>query len=417
MKNLCDLIWKNNLKDLPQPKRLFVYIVRFIHVLARDIAEGQITLRAMSLVYTTLLSFVPLLALSFSMLKSFGVHNQMEPMLLSFMEPLGEKGIQIAEQIIGFVENMNVGVLGAAGLGVLLYTVISLVQKIEVTFNYIWHIKKTRPLAQRFSGYLSIILATPILIFSAVGISGAVMEGSIIQHAMGITGVSFVFEIIGKILPFIFTVAIFSMLYILIPNTKVKTCSALVAGFVTAILWKFVGGIFAGFAASSTQYDAVYSGFAVIIIFMIWLYLNWAILLLGASISFYHQNPKFLTRRKQTRLNSITKENLCFTALSHITKAYYENKDPLKAMELSLRCKTTHERMIQVLTQLEKEKILVRTEFGGYIPIHPPEQIMLFNIWKIQRGNIDKNSNQHHISKLIEEAVGKALKGKTLKDV
>ena len=151
MKKLLVLLWKDNLKRLPQPKRLLVYMLRFIHVLIRDIAEGQLTLRSMSLVYTTLLSIVPLLALSFSMLKSFGVHNQMEPMLLGAMEPLGEKGVTIAHQIIGFVENMNVGVLGAAGLGVLLYTVISLVQKIEVTFNYIWHIKKTRPLAQRFS--------------------------------------------------------------------------------------------------------------------------------------------------------------------------------------------------------------------------------------------------------------------------
>jgi membrane protein len=417
MKKLYDILWKDSLKEIPQPKKFFMYVLRFIYVLARDIGEGQLTLRSMSLVYTTLLSIVPLLALSFSMLKSFGIHNQMEPMLLGIMEPLGEKGIQITHQIIGFVENMNVGVLGAAGLGILLYTVISLVQKIEVTFNYIWHIKKARPLAQRFSGYLSIILTTPILIFSAIGISGAVMEDSLIQQAMGISGVGFVVELIGRLVPFFISIAVFSMLYILIPNTKVRIPSALFAGVLTSLLWKSISTIFASFASSTTQYDAVYSGFAVIIIFMIWLYLNWAILLLGASIAFYHQNPKFITRYRQARLNFSTRETLCFNALSAISKAYYADKDPLTAMDLALACRTTNSRIMQVLTPLEKAHILTRTESGGYIPLHAPETITLSTIWQVQRGGLGKSTRAHPTSATIEDAVIKALKGKTLKDI
>lgn len=417
MKKILNLLWKDNLKRLPQPKRFMVYVLRFIHVLIRDIAEGQLTLRSMSLVYTTLLSLVPLLALSFSMLKAFGVHNQMEPMLMGIMEPLGEKGVQITQQIIGFVENMNVGVLGAAGLAILLYTVIALVQKIESTFNYIWHVKKTRPLAQRFSGYLSIILTTPILIFAAIGVSGAVMEDSLIQHMMGIEGVGYTLKILGKLVPFFISVGVFSMLYVLIPNTKVKTCSALVAGIITAACWRLVSSFFAGFATSSTQYDAVYSGFAVIIIFMLWLYLNWTILLLGSSIAFYHQNPKFITRRKESRLNFHTRETLCFTALSAICKAYYADKNPLSAMDLALHCRTTHERIMRVLEPLEKEGILIRTETGKLIPAHAPEQIMLSTVWKLQRGELAKSALPHKMSELIEEAVEKALKGKTIKDI
>ena len=98
-------------------------------MLARDLAQGQLTLRAMGLVYTTLLSIVPLLALSFSVLKAFGVYNQIRPMLLNFLEPLGEKGIEITARIVQFIENVNVGVLGSVGLALLLYTAVSLVQK------------------------------------------------------------------------------------------------------------------------------------------------------------------------------------------------------------------------------------------------------------------------------------------------
>lgn len=95
-------------------------------MVGRDVVQGTLTLRAMSLVYTTLLSTVPLLAFSFFVLKGFGVHNQLEPLLFKLMAPLGDKGEQLMRQIVGFVDNLQVGVLGALGPGLLIYTVISL---------------------------------------------------------------------------------------------------------------------------------------------------------------------------------------------------------------------------------------------------------------------------------------------------
>src|SRR5262245_64742152 len=102
--------------------RRLLHLVRLGVVLARDVVQGQLTLRAMSLVYTTLLSIVPLLALSFSVLKAFGVHNQAEPMLRRFLAPLGAQGQEISRQIIEFIQDMNVGVVGSVGWGRLCYT-------------------------------------------------------------------------------------------------------------------------------------------------------------------------------------------------------------------------------------------------------------------------------------------------------
>src|SRR3569832_2841230 len=114
------------------------------------VAAGQLTLRAMSLVYTTLLSLVPLLAVSFSELKAFGVHNQLTPVLLIFLSPLGENGVELGLRIVSFVENMKVGVLGSLCLSMLIYTVVALVQKIEDAFNYIWRIDRPRRFVRRF---------------------------------------------------------------------------------------------------------------------------------------------------------------------------------------------------------------------------------------------------------------------------
>ena len=120
-------------------------VLRVSYALIRDLREGQLTLRAMSLVYTTILSLVPLMAISFSILKGFGVHNQVEPVLLNLLAPLGDKGVEISERIVGFMDNVKVGVLGSLGFVLLFYTVVSLMQKIERAFNYVWQIKTERP--------------------------------------------------------------------------------------------------------------------------------------------------------------------------------------------------------------------------------------------------------------------------------
>ena len=111
--------WNVDMRQLHGLRRLQVLSLRISYAIVRDVIAGQLTLRAMSLVYTTLLSMVPLLAVSFSVLKAFGVHNEVKPLVYNFLAPLGEKGVEIGDKMMGFVENIQVGVLGAIGLALL----------------------------------------------------------------------------------------------------------------------------------------------------------------------------------------------------------------------------------------------------------------------------------------------------------
>jgi len=120
--------------------RWLINTLRVCYIMVRELATGELNLRAMSLVFTTLLSLVPLIAVAFSVLKAFGVHNQIEPLLLSVLEPLGTKGVEITTNIIGFVQNVKVGVLGSVGVAMLFYTIIALVQKVENAFNFVWRV-------------------------------------------------------------------------------------------------------------------------------------------------------------------------------------------------------------------------------------------------------------------------------------
>ena len=130
-------VWEDDLRELSGLRRYLVFVSRVMHLLIKELLGGQLNLRAMSLVYTTLLSIVPLLAVSFSVLKGFGVHNRIEPLLYNLLLPLGPKGVEITDNIIGFVENVKVGVLGSIGTVMLIYTVIALLQKIESAFNFV----------------------------------------------------------------------------------------------------------------------------------------------------------------------------------------------------------------------------------------------------------------------------------------
>ena len=315
-KRFEQLIWNTRLDGLPLPLRFGVRVGRYLVALFRDVMDGQLTLRAMSLVYTTLLSLVPLLALSFSVLKGFGVHRQVEPLLFRFAEPLGPKGEELARNLVSFVDNVRVDVLGSVGLAFLLYMVISLVRKIEDGFNHIWRVRPSTNFATRMSAYISVILIGPVLIFTALGLIASISSNTLVQKLLTIEPFGTSLLLAGKLVPFILVIAAFLFIYIFIPNNRVQFTSALTGAVVAGVLWSTTMFLFSGFAASTTRYDAIYSGFAVLVLFMILLYLNWLILLLGAQISFYHQNPQFLrSGRARIYLSNRLREELALLVM------------------------------------------------------------------------------------------------------
>ncbi|WP_323751797.1 YihY/virulence factor BrkB family protein [Marinobacter sp.] len=312
---------------------------RSLYALVRDVVSGQLTLHSMSLVYTSLLSIVPLLALSFSVLKALGVHQKMEPFLYQFFQPMGPQGIEIAEQILGFVDNIKVGVLGSVGLAMLVYTVISLVQKIERSFNMIWRVPDMRSMAQRFSNYLSVIMIGPLLMVSAVGATATLLSSDVAQTLMAIEPFGSLIVIATRFTPFFLVVAAFTFVYIFIPNTRVKFRYAFIAGLLAGISWQAGGMLFASFVAGSAKYAAIYSGFAVGIILLIWIYLNWMILLLGASLAFYMQNPGSVAKKRNVQMAPELQERVALVLMWMVAKPFSQGEPApqQEALEHELR--------------------------------------------------------------------------------
>ncbi len=424
-------IWDVDISSIDRFRALPIKFLRLLYVAVREFSEGQLILRAMGLTYTTLLSLVPLLAISFSVLKAFGVHNQIEPLIGNFLAPLGpEVEKEVAGRIIGFVENVNVGVLGSVGLAILIYTSISVVQKTENAFNYIWKVKKPRSLSRRFSDYISLILIGPVLIFFALGITASIKSTALAQRLASVEPFKTAVYSLGRLTPYIFVCVAFTFIYIFMPNMKVRFSSAFVGGLFGGVMWETTGWVLASFVISSTRYASIYSGFAIIIIFMIWIYVSWLILLVGSEISFYYQYPQFLNIKKEKLLLSCRlKEKVSFLIMFLISYNYYNNKHPWKLDSLVDRLGLPVEPVLDVITVLEDKGLILETgdDPPAYLPSRDIGTITLKEFLNSVRtaGEGSHSTDEKFLSisevdgvmKSIDGAIGDLLEGRTIKDL
>lgn len=422
------LLWEPAETPVPRSKRLGLRAARTTYAVVGDVLQGQLTLRAMSLVYTTLLSLIPLLAVSFSVLKGFGVHNQMEPLLANLLAPLGERGGEVTTQIIGFVENMNVSVLGGVGLAVLFYTVISLLQKVEDAFNFIWGVGSARALSRRFSDYLSVIVVGPVLVFSALGLTASVMNNAVVQDLLAIEPFGTLLVIGTRLVPYLLIIAAFTFVYAFVPNARIRLVPALIGGVIAGILWQSTGWIFASFVASSGRYAAIYSSFAILILFLIWLYLAWLILLLGADFAYYVQNPhRARPEGRNLRLSNALRERLALSLMYWVTRAYLRARPPVTQDTLARLLDSPSDAVAMLLEDLRKQRLLTSTsdEPPAWLPARDPATIRLSELYGAIRQipveqvsrNYDRTAPVNEVLAYIEAAWTEALNQATLKDL
>lgn len=272
--------------------RLGIEVLRASDALITVFAQGKLSLWAMSLVYTTLLSLTPFLALGFSLLKALGVHNSLEPVLLEALKGLGPtQAEQVASTVVSFVSKVEVGVLGSLGVALLLYSAISLIQKVEGAFNEVWQVENPRGISHRLTEYLAVLTVGPALVFTALGLTAGALNGEWAGWLSRIEPMGFFIYVIAALLPYLLIVGVFTFLYAFVPQARVSGRAAFIGGVVAGLLWQTLSYVFAAFVAGATDYNAIYSSFAIVIFVLIWLYVGWLVLLAGCQIAYYVQHP------------------------------------------------------------------------------------------------------------------------------
>jgi membrane protein len=361
--------------------------VRYPAALLRDWLRGEISSRAMSLAYTTLLSIVPLLVFSFSILKGLGAHGDLRFLLEEFFRPMGEAASQVTENVLQFVANMRGDLLGSIGLAFLVYTVVTTIQKVEASFNFIWRVERPRSFARRFTEYLSIMILGPILLAVALGLLGSAERSPFAEwlNAFAPLGWS-LGGAVGKIVSYVIVGIVFTFMYAFIPNTKVQFRSALIGGIVSGIIWALVGKVFTAFIVFSSSLVAVYTGFAFVLTTLIWVYLSWLILLIGAQLAFYLQFPQYLRHGQESiELSGRDREQVGLSVMFLIGRDYAAGKPYWTAQALAAELDVPSIVIAPVMDGLEAAGLIVVTEHGQFVPGRDPASIPISEIYDAVR--------------------------------
>ena len=418
VEKLNRVIWGDALYRRGLPGRTVSIVLRYCYAVMRDLMSGQLTLRAMSLVYTTLLSIVPLIALIFSVLKGFGVHEQLEIYMYALLAPLGDKGAEITDNVMQLVHSVNGKVLGGISLAFFIYTAISMVQKVEESFNYVWYVSKPRSFSKRFTEYLFVLLIGPIFIVIALGMITSLQNETLVQYLLKNDILGPLFIATSKLTPYLLVTAVFTFLYAYMPNTQVRIRSALVGGITGGFLWASTGAIFAAFVVNSARTQAIYASFAIAITVLIWLYLNWLILLIGAQLAFYFQNPAYLRiGRREPRLSNSMRERLALNVMFLVGRAFRNPGQIVNVSTLSETIKIPSITLAPIIAGLEKAGLLTSNDSEELLPGREMARIGLDDILAVVRIGGETGSHRDPEWAIEIEGLGRQLDGALLTTV
>ncbi len=286
-------LWSLDVENESKLKRRLIFLIRIVSLGLKGFRKDKLNIRASALTYFTLLSIVPVLALGFGIAKGFGLEAVLEDEIAKNLS--GQQ--QVLDYILNFTRSLlgtaSGGIIAGLGLILLLWSVIKLLSSIETTFNTIWDVKKSRNIIRKFTDYLAIMILGPI--FMIIAGSVTVFLSSKIDNLQNNSMFDFaspLFLKFAQIIPYIIIWTIFTILYLVMPNTKVRFKSAFIAGIIAGTGFQLFQHLYIYFQSGATRINAIYGSFAALPLFLIWLQSSWFLVLLGAEISFSVQNIK-----------------------------------------------------------------------------------------------------------------------------
>jgi membrane protein len=427
---------------------------RFAHFCAlviRSFVRNRCLVRASALSYTTLLALIPLLAVAISvtssLLKNEGeekiyqaidklVSNVMPPATLNTNDQAvslnlspglsvaltptnsetaetnliagsaGETNTLVgftdarvvsaqkeaARRIHDFVQNTRSGTLGTIGVILLIVVAISLLSRIEETFNDIWGVTRGRNWLRQIELYCTTIMLGPLLLVTAVGLMGGGRFQSV-KHFIEQT--PFIGGFIFQFLLFVVLWLTFALIYLLVPNTKVRFSAALAGGIVGGSLWQ-LNNVFGSLYVSRVVTNSkIYGSLGLVPVFMIGLYFSWAILLFGAQVAYAFQNRQaYLQDKLAENVNQRGREFIALRLMTCIGQRFQRSLPPVTIQEISAELGIPSRLAQQVLQTLLAARLV--TETAGAEPAYAPARPL-------------DSMNAHHILHAMRAGGGQEL--------
>lgn len=371
-------IWRITGAETSSLKFSFYNIIKSFMLVYRNIDGSELNTRAAALTYRTLLSIVPMLAVLFGIARGFGFQNIVESQLFSYFkgqEDLLKRSMEFIDKSLEYAQG---GVFLGVGVVLLLYTVVNLLSSIESDFNTIWGIKKGRSYYRQFTDYLALVIITPIFLICNAGLS-VILNSTIDIAVLGV-----VISPMIKIIPFVITIFLFTLIYIYIPNTKVKFSSALISGVFAGTAFQLFQMLYISGQIWISKYNAIYGSFAVLPLLLLWLQLSWFICLLGVELSFAYQNvSKFSFEHETKNISRRYKDFTILIIVSLIVKRFQKGEEPYTADDISGNFKIPTRLTSELLFFLQEIGIILETptikdqRVPAYIPALDINQITI----------------------------------------
>jgi membrane protein len=403
------------------PWRVALYrLGRTVYATARGFFNKELTSRAASLTYYTMLSVVPFLAFAFSLLKGFGVyHKLVAGSLRPYLHEAfaGDTSLLAAiDQTLAFVERTGVSGLSAIGVLFLMYTSISMLSTIETALNGIWEVKTARSLRRKLTDYTTILVIGPLLALTAITISTAAQNSSFVRwlhESLLLGGITdFLLSLTSLVLGCVGLVAV----YLIMPNTRVRVTSALFGGVVAGVLWNLALHLHVKFQIGVAKYNALYSGFAALPIFLVWLYLSWNIFLVGAQLAASHQYEQRMRQAVRARyVDQELREALAVVVAAAVSRSFIDGHRAPTSVSLAEALEVPPPAVEQVLDTLVRAGLLVRVSGGGevrYDPARDVDAVRMIDLEEAMRH--DPSAEAEVFRTTLERTIGPEL-GRTLR--
>lgn len=380
-------IWRVTDDEVSRPRGILYDAIKIATLSVREFMQDRILNKASALTYSTLLSIIPILAILFAIARGFGFSNLLENQFRSGLE--GQS--LAAETILGLIDSYLIhaksGVFIGVGLIMLFWTILSLTDNIERTFNYIWQVKKPRTLYRKLTDYFSILLLLPLLFVVSSGLS--IFMATMVKNMEGFVLLAPLMKFLLRLTPFILTAAMFTGLFIFMPNTKVKFRYAVIPGIFSGVAFQAFQYLYIGSQLWVSGYNAIYGSFAAIPMFLLWTQVSWSICLYGAELCYVAQNLQNYSFGKETEhISRRYHDFLCILILSFICKQFEQGNQPYTADQLSSAYKIPIRLTRKILYELQDIHLIYETPVGtdgesiAYLPatdIHRMNVAMLLN--------------------------------------
>ncbi len=323
-------IWRMPIDELPPLRAFLLKQLKILIIALRGFREDKVQLRASALTYYTLLSLVPVVAVAFGIAKGFGLDEYLENELSKAFAGREE----VFEWVLSFSQSLldatRGGLMAGIGLIILFWTIMKVLSHIEHSFNEIWQINQPRSLARKFADYFSMMLIAPIFIILANGFTVFIITQihNITQNFVLLGFLSPIIMFFVQLIPYMLLWVLFTIMYLVMPNTRVNFASALLAGIVAGTLFQVVQWSYIHFQVGVSRYNAIYGSFAALPLLLLVMQVSWLVVLFGAEISFANQNVEQYEFEAESLNMSSYNRRLLTLYIAHLLVKNFENGVP-----------------------------------------------------------------------------------------